>query len=234
MTVERPILGVLGGTGKEGGGLVYRWVKAGYTVYIGSRTPEKARRAAAEIRERLHAPEAPVFGVANLEAAQKADVVVLAVPYAAHRSTLEAVREAVQGKILIDVTVPLRPPKVTKVWLPPAGSAALEAQEILGDDVAVVDAFQNIAHALLWSDEPLNADVLVAGKGKRNRQVVIGLVEAIGLHAWDAGPIENTPVVEGLTSVLIYVNKAYGMKHAGIRIAEGARRGEAGGGKVQS
>lgn len=231
MSVERPILGVLGGTGKEGGGLVYRWAKAGYTVYIGSRSPEKARRAAAEIRERLHAPDAPVFGVSNLEAARQADVVVLSVPYAAHRSTLEAVREAVQGKILVDVTVPLRPPKVTKVWLPPAGSAALEAQEILGDGVAVVDAFQNIAHALLWSDEPLNADVLVAGKGKRNRRVVIELVEAIGLRAWDAGPIENTPVIEGLTSVLIYINKTYGMKHAGIRIAneaggDGGRGGE--------
>ena len=212
------VLAVIGGTGKEGRGLAYRWVKAGHTVYIGSRTPEKAVRMAETIRARLNAPEAPVFGVGNREAAQRAEVVVLAVPYGAHRATLEAIRSAVQGKILVDVTVPLNPPKVTKAWFPPAGSAALEAQEILGPDVAVVDAFQNIAHAVLWEDAPVQAEVLVAGKGKANRQQVMALVEDAGMRAWDAGPLENTPVVEGLTSVLIYMNKALGTTHLGIRI----------------
>ena len=221
MTSARPVLAVLGGTGKEGRGLVYRWGKAGYTVYIGSRTPSKAAGMAETIRARLGNPEAPIFGLGNREAAQKAEIVVLSVPYSAHRATLEAVREAVQGKILVDVTVPLNPPKVTKVWLPPAGSAALEAQEILGPDVAVVDAFQNIAHALLWEDGPIDADVLVAGKGKANRRKVMALVEDAGMRAWDAGPIENTPVVEGLTSVLIYMNKAYGVAHMGVRITSG-------------
>jgi len=215
------VLAVIGGTGKEGRGLAYRWAKAGHTVYIGSRTPAKAARMAETIRARLGNPQAPVWGVGNREAAQRAEVVVLAVPYSAHRATLEAIREVVQGKVVVDVAVPMKPPKVTKAWFPPAGSAALEAQEILGPDVAVVDAFQNIAHAVLWEDAPIEAEVLVAGKGKANRRRVMALVEDAGLRAWDAGPLENTPVVEGLTSVLIYMNKALGTRHVGIRIVGG-------------
>ncbi len=218
MSSERPSLAVIGGTGKEGRGLVYRWARAGYVVLIGSRTPAKAQRLAAQIRDRLQRPDAPVLGLSNVEAAQRADIVVLSVPYQAHRATLEAIREAVQGKIVVDVAVPLNPPQVTKAWRPPAGSAALEAQAILGPHVAVVDAFQNIAHTLLWEDGPIACDVLVAGKGKANRQRVMALVEDAGLRAWDAGPIENTAVIEGLTSVLIYMNKAYGSTHLGLRI----------------
>lgn len=216
-TAAKPTLAILGGTGKEGKGLAYRWARAGYTVYIGSRTPEKAERAADEIRARLGNPQAPVFGLGNLEAAERAEIVVLTVPYSAHQATLEAVRPALKGKILVDVTVPLRPP-VTKAQMPPAGSAALEAQALLGDEVAVVDAFQNIAHELLWEDGPIECDVLVAGKGKANRQRVVELVRDAGLRAWDAGPIENTAVIEGLTSILIYLNKTYGSTHAGLRI----------------
>ncbi|HEY57970.1 MAG TPA: NADPH-dependent F420 reductase [Anaerolineae bacterium] len=215
---DKPSLAVLGGTGKQGKGLAYRWAKAGYTVYIGSRTPEKARQAAAEVRQRLGDPAAPVMGLGNAEAAARAEIVVLTVPYSAHRSTLEAVREALAGKILVDVTVPLKPPKVTRAQMPPAGSAAQEAQALLGESVAVVDAFQNIAHELLWEDGPIDCDVLVTGKGKANRQRVVQLVRDAGLRAWDAGPIENSAVVEGLTSVLIYLNKTYGSTHAGIRI----------------
>jgi NADPH-dependent F420 reductase len=211
-------LAVIGGTGREGRGLAYRWARAGHTVYIGSRTPEKAAHMAETIRTRLNRPDAPVIGLGNREAAQRAEVVVLTVPYRAHRATLEALRTAVQGKILIDVTVPLKPPKVTKAWFPPAGSAALEAQEILGPETAVVDAFQNIAFAVLWEDAPVEAEVLVAGKGKANRQRVMALVEDAGLRAWDAGPLENTPVVEGLTSVLLYMNQALGARRVGLRI----------------
>ncbi len=215
------VLAVIGGTGREGRGLAYRWAKAGHTVYIGSRTPEKAERMAETIRSRLRAPDAPVFGVGHQEAARRAEVVVLAVPYRAHRATLEALRAAVQGKIVVDVTVPLKPPKVTQAWFPPAGSAALEAQEILGPDVAVVDAFQNIAYTVLWEDGPIAAEVLVAGKGKANRRKVMALVEDAGLRAWDAGPLANTPVVEGLTSVLIYLNRSLGARHVGLRIVGG-------------
>ncbi len=215
---EKQKIAILGGTGKQGKGLAYRWARAGYRVLIGSRTPPKAEAAAAEINARLNNDAPRVEGMSNLEAAQRAEIVVLTVPYSAHRPTLEAVKEAVQGKLLVDVTVPLVPPKVTKAQMPPAGSAAQEAQEILGPDVAVVDAFQNISHELLWEGGEIDCDVLVTGKGKKNRQVVLQLVRDAGLRGWDAGPIENAAVIEGLTSVLIYLNKTYGSTHAGIRV----------------
>jgi NADPH-dependent F420 reductase len=220
MEEKAPLLltiAVLGGTGKEGKGLAYRWAKAGYKVIVGSRLPEKAVTAASEIIEQLEGSSS-VVGASNLEAAQQADIVVLTVPYAAHRDTLESVKQALKGKLLIDVTVPLVPPKVTKVQMPPAGSAAQEAKQILGDDVQVVAAFQNISHEHLMTDAEVECDVLVTGSSKEARAEAIKLVEAAGLTGWDAGPIENSVVVEGLTSVLININKQYGSTHAGIKI----------------
>lgn len=210
-------LAVLGGTGKEGKGLAYRWAAAGYRVVIGSRTPDKAQAAAQELTDMLGGA-ALIEGMSNLEAAQQADIVALTVPYAAHRTTLENVKSALQGKILVDVTVPLVPPKVTKVQMPPAGSAAQEAREVLGAGVEVVAAFQNISHEHLLHDEPVECDVLVTGTSKEARAEVLKLVEAAGLTGWDAGPLENSVVVEGLTSVLININKQYGGTHAGIKI----------------
>jgi hypothetical protein len=209
-------IAILGGTGKEGKGLAYRWARAGYKVVIGSRTPEKAEAAAVELTELLG--DASVEGLDNLAAAQKADLVVLTVPYAAHKDTLLAVKDALQGKILVDVTVPLVPPKVTKVQMPAAGSAAQEAVELLGEGVQVVDAFQNISHEHLMVEGDVPCDVLVTGTSKAAREEVLKLVKAAGLTGWDAGPIENSVVVEGLTSILIYMNKQYGSTHAGIKI----------------
>ena len=208
---------VLGGTGKEGKGLAYRWAKAGYKVLIGSRTPEKAVSAAAEIIERMDGTGS-VVGMSNPEAAKGAHIVVLTVPYTAHRDTLESVKDEIKGKLFIDVTVPLVPPKVTKVQMPPAGSAAQEAKEILGEEVEVASAFQNISHEHLLGNEGVECDVLVTGTSKNARQETLKLVEAAGLTGWDAGPIENSVVVEGLTSVLININKHYGSTHAGIKI----------------
>jgi NADPH-dependent F420 reductase len=208
---------VLGGTGKEGKGLAYRWAKAGYQVLIGSRTPEKAILAAAEIIELLDGAGS-VVGMSNPEAARQANIVVLTVPYSAHRETLESVKEDLQGKVFIDVTVPLVPPKVTKVQMPPAGSAAQEAKQILGEGVEVAAAFQNISHEHLLGNGDVACDVLVTGSSKNARQETLKLVEAAGLVGWDAGPIENSMVVEGLTSVLININKQYGSTHAGIKI----------------
>ena len=210
-------LAVLGGTGKEGKGLAFRWARAGYSVIIGSRTAEKAQATATELSKLLD-EEAVVIGMDNLSAAQKADLVVLTVPYAAHRETLEAIKPALQGKILVDVTVPLVPPKVSRVHMPPAGSAAQEAREILGEGVEVVDAFQNISFELLMGGEKIACDVLVTGTTKEARADVLKLVDAAGLTGWDAGPLENSVVVEGLTSLLIYINRQYGSIHAGIRI----------------
>lgn len=210
-------IAVLGGTGKEGKGLAFRWAKAGYKVIIGSRGIEKAQAAAAELTALLENGIA-IEGFDNLTAAQKASIAVLTVPYAAHKNTLETVKEALLGKILVDVTVPLVPPKVTKVQMPLAGSAAQEAREILGEGVEVVDAFQSISYEHLMAGEDVPCDVLVTGSSKEARLQVIKLVEAAGLVGWDAGPIENSVVVEGLTSLLIYMNKQYGSTHAGIKI----------------
>ena len=210
-------IAVLGGTGKEGKGLAYRWAKAGYHVLIGSRSEEKAAAAAKEVTEML-GDGVSVVGMSNPMAAKEANIVVLTVPYAAHRDTLESVKDALHGKILVDVTVPLVPPKVATVQMPAAGSAAQEAKQIVGDGVEVCAAFQNISHEHLLGGEGVECDVLVTGTSKDARANVITLVEAAGLRGWDAGPIENSAVVEGLTSVLIGINKKYGSTHAGIKI----------------
>jgi hypothetical protein len=211
-------LGIVGGTGKEGKGLAYRWLKAGHRVIIGSRKYEKAQAAIEELSAFMGYTPEGLSGMENQAAVTACDIAVITVPYAGHRSTLEALREVLQGKIVIDVVVPLVPPKVTKVQMPEAGSAAQEAQEILGDGCQVVDAFQNISHERLMGEGDTDCDVLVCGKSKAARDVVIGLVEDTGLKGWDAGPIENAVVVEGLTSVLIGINKQYKVPATGIRI----------------
>jgi NADPH-dependent F420 reductase len=210
-------IAILGGTGKEGKGLAYRWAKAGYKILIGSRTPEKAETVAKELLVLLEG-EADVAGMSNVDAAQQANILVLTVPYSAHKETLEAVKDCAAGKMLIDVTVPLIPPRVSTVQMPPAGSAAQEAREILGEGAEVCAAFQNISHEHLLDNEDVECDVLVTGTSRDARVETLKLVEAAGLNGWDAGPIENSVVVEGLTSVLIGINKKYGSTHAGIRI----------------
>jgi hypothetical protein len=184
---------------------------------IGSRSSEKAIEASSEIVQLLDGASS-VVGMTNLEAVRNANVVVLTVPYSAHRETLEALKDDLIGKILIDVTVPLMPPTVTKVKMPPAGSAAQEAKQILGEKAEIAAAFHNISHEYLLQDKEVQCDVLVTGTSKETRNDALKLVSAAGLTGWDAGPIENSVVVEGLTSVLININKRYGSSHAGIKI----------------
>ncbi len=211
------IIAIIGGTGKEGKGLAYRWAKAGHRVIIGSRTLEKAQTAVLELRELL--PEnALLEAMVNPEAVRACEVAVMTVPYAAHRDTLEFLKDELQGKILIDVTVPLNPPKVTRVKMPPEGSAAQQAQTILGEGTRVVAAFQNISYENLMKNEDPACDVLVCGTGKEARQVVLELVTDAGLVGWDAGVIENSVVVEGLTSILIGLNIQHKVHSAGIKI----------------
>jgi len=209
-------LGLIGGTGKEGKGLAYRWARAGYNVIIGSRTKEKAEAAAVELNERLGGE--PVRGMLNPDAAWACDIAILTVPYEAHTATLESVRETLAGKVLVDVTVPVRPPKVSVVHVPAQGSAAQEAQALLGDQVRVVSAFQNVSHEHLVEDHPIACDVLVSGDDAEAKKQVLLLVEAAGMVGWDAGPLPNAVVAEGMTSVLIGINRRYKMKGAGIRI----------------
>jgi NADPH-dependent F420 reductase len=217
--INSPLLlaiAVLGGTGKEGKGLAYRWAKAGYHVHIGSRSPEKAEVTAKELLGLLEG-EAYIEGMSNMEAVQKANIIAVAVPYAAHRETLESVRDVMQGKLLIDVTVPLVPPNVATVQMPAAGSAAQEAREILGNGVQVTAAFQNISHEHLLSDDAVDCDVLVTGTTKEARAETLKLVEAAGFTGWDAGALENSVVIEGMTSVLISIGyQDYGRKTLAI------------------
>lgn len=212
MTSAPKTIAILGGTGDLGTGLARRWAKAGHKVVIGSRTAEKAEAAAADLKE---------FGVRGLEnkaAAEAAEIVAITVPYANQVATLEAVKDALAGKILIDATVPLMPPKVGTVQLPEGGSAAVAAQKMLGDGVTVVSAFQNVAAAKLQSDVDLECDVLVAGDKVAARQVVIDLVEDAGMRGWHVGPLANSAAAEALTSLIIQINRRYGIDGAGIRI----------------
>ncbi len=210
-------IAVLGGTGHEGSGLAYRWAHSGYEVIIGSRSLEKAQNAAAELNALLG--RNAVRGMLNADAAAAADIVVLTVPYAAHRATLESVREQVQGKILVDVTVPLQPPNVTVVTLPPGRSAAEEAQALLGPNVRVVSAFQNVSATHLKDlGHPVDCDVLISGDDAEAKAQVIALARAAGMRGIDAGPLANAIVAESLTPVLVGINKRYKVKGAGIRI----------------
>jgi 8-hydroxy-5-deazaflavin:NADPH oxidoreductase len=211
-------IAVLGGTGKEGSGLVLRWAQSGYRVLIGSRDAGRAEAKADELNAILG--DTVIQGVDNVDAAAAADIVVLSVPYAAHETILDSVKDNVQGKILVDVTVPLAPPKVRTVHIPDGIAASLEAQALLGEDVRVVAAFQNVGAAHLKDlQQGVNCDVLICGDDEEAKQEVARLVEAIqGMRAVDAGPLANAVAVESLTPVLLYINKRYKVAGAGIRI----------------
>ena len=210
-------IGVLGGTGQQGGGLAFRWARKGHEIIIGSRSAEKAVLAAQVLNQRLAGGR--VRGASNREAAQAASVVVLAVPYAAHAATAEELRGLLAGKILVDVTVPLVAPKFDRVQLPAAGSAAVALQRKLGDGVKVVSAFQNVAAAHLMDiSHAIECDVLVCGDDAAAREIVIGLARDAGLKAWHAGALANSAAAEALASVLIAINKRYKIRGSGIRI----------------
>ena len=215
--IHKETIAVLGGTGREGKGLAYRFAQAGYKVLIGSRDSEKALITETELLNLLHG-QAQIEGMKNIQAAAQADVVFLAVPYSAHQGILKEITDAVSGKLLVDVTVPLIPPEITKVLVPPSGSAAQEAREILGDNVDITTAFQTISFKNLMSDHSIECDVLITGTRIEARTRTLALVKAIHFVGWDAGPIENSVVVEGLAPVLRYINKNYGVKNAGIKI----------------
>jgi NADPH-dependent F420 reductase len=216
MPIEKTIA-VLGGTGKEGSGLALRWAHAGHRVIIGSRSLERAGETAASINARTGKQNAQ--GAHNLAAAQAGEIVVLTVPYAAQLAALQEVKAVVAGKILIDVTVPLVPPQVSRVQLPDGDSAVVKAQALLGETVRVVSAFQNVSAELLAEiGKPVDCDVLVCGDDREARSQVIALATDAGMRAFHAGPLANSVVAEALTSVLITINRQYKVKHSGITI----------------
>ena len=216
MTLADETIAILGGTGDLGTGLAIRWSKAGYKIVIGSRTLAKAQAAVADL-EKI-SPTTPASAMENADAASAGDIVVLTVPAEHQISTLDTVKSGLSGKILIDVTVPLVPPKVGTVQLPLEGSAGKRAQDFLGDDVQVVTAFQNVAAHLLKEEIGIECDVLVAGNKRSARDKVIQLAEEAGMTGWHAGPIENSAAAEALTSVLIQINRRHDIAHSGLQI----------------
>lgn len=208
-------IAILGGTGKEGSGLALRWARAGYFVIIGSRSAERAAQTADEINTQLGMDNTQ--GMDNEAACKAADIVILTVPPEAQLDTLASVKSLIAGKILVDATarVDAKDPK------PPTGrSAAREAQDLLGTDVRVVAAFQNVpAHALKKLDVELASDVMVCGDDAEARTQVVKLAEAAGMQAYEAGGLDNGIVVEGLTALIIAMNKRYKSKVGGIRVS---------------
>lgn len=212
----KPSVALIGGTGDLGTGLAMRWTAAGYPILVGSRVAANAELAASRLKAPAGSP-AP-RGLTNADAAAQADIVVLTVPFASHDAILDEIRAFVAGKLVIDATVPLMPPKVARVQLPPEGSAAMAAQKRLGDGVRVVSAFHNVAALKLQKGEPIDCDVLVFGDSPADRAIAIRLAEDAGLRALHAGPLANAAAAEALTSVLIGMNRTYKSDGAGIRI----------------
>lgn len=204
-------IAIIGGTGQLGGALAWRLARAGNKVIIGSRTAESAAAKAAELGHGL-------TGMANADAAAAGDIVFVTVPFAAQAATLADIAPHVAGKIVVDTTVPLVPPKVMRVQLPPEGSAAARAAGILGDGVRLVAGFHNVAAHKLAQDVEVDCDILVFGDDKAARAEVVALADAIGLRGVHAGALVNAAAAEAMTSLLIFINKNYQVDGAGIRI----------------
>ena len=215
MSDEIRRIGILGGTGALGSALTKKWAIAGYEILIGSRDPVKAQKIATQVNAELNVSN--IQGLDSKTAARESDISVLTVPYSSHADTLNLVKEDLKGKILIDTTVPLQK-MVTKVQLPAIGSAAMEAQKILGTEVEIVAALQNIGSHLVDSKDTIKAEVLVTGNNKGSAETVMSLLSCLGLKCWYAGGLENSAAAEALTSVLIVINKNHKLKSSGIKI----------------
>lgn len=216
---DRPTIAVIGGTGALGTGLARRWALAGYPVVIGSRSAESAAKAAEALKDLLRQKgvQGAVCGAENVEAAKLAEIVVLTIPFSQHADALAALRDVVQGKLVLDTTAPLVPPRVGTVQLPASGSAAVSTQAALGEGVSVVSAFQTVAADKLQALEPMDGDVLVCGNKRDGCDRVIELVQATGLRGLYAGPLANSAAAEALTSVLITINRQFKCQ-AGIKL----------------
>jgi NADPH-dependent F420 reductase len=211
---RKPVLGMIGGTGALGTGLAHRWLKAGYSIVIGSRNPEKARDAAAS----LEGLGGTARGGGYAEAAAAADFIVLTVPFADQAAVIAAIRPALRGQLVLDTTVPLTPQSVALVQLPEIGSAAAAAQWHLGTAARVVSAFHNVPAGRLRGPNGIDCDVLVFGDEAADREAAIALVSAAGMRGVHGGPLANSAAAEAITSVLLSINKHYNIGNAGLRI----------------
>lgn len=209
-------IAILGGTGKEGAGLGLRWLKTGHAVIIGSRDAERARAKARELGVQARGE---VSGMTNPEAARAGELVVLALPYAGLATTLPAVKEACQGKVVVSTVVPLTFGAARLFTPPPIGSAAEEAQQFLGPAARVVAAFHHIAaHELASPEHPIDSDLLLCGDDAAAKQRVADLGASMGLRVLDAGPLSNAGPLEGITALLATLNRRYKLKNSGIKI----------------
>lgn len=208
-------IALIGGTGALGAAIARRLAKAGESVILGSRDPAKAAAAASALQAETGRP---VQGLGNAEAAAAASIIIVTVPFASQETTLNEIAAGCRGKIVVDTTVPLMPPKVMRVQLPLEGSAAVRAQKLLGEGVTVVSAFHNVAAHKLATDAPVECDVLVFGDERAAREQVLRLVAQCGLRGLHGGALVNSAAAEALTSVLIFLNKTYAVDGAGVRI----------------
>ena len=217
MSNPNPAIAIIGGTGREGSAIAARFARAGVHTIIGSRDAAKAKQFATMVN--LECKINSVEGFTNCEAAEKADVVLLAVPYDAIKRSLEEIKPVLKGKVVINIASSLDCEKKSRARINPAGSIAMEIQNFVGPEVKVVDAFQNICPTdLLDYSGKISTDVLVAGADRETRDTIINLIRKTGILAYDAGTIHNAVVVETLTAVLIAMNIRYKIVGAGIHI----------------
>jgi len=204
-------IAIVGGAGSLGAALASRLARAGHIVIIGSRVEANGVAAAMKVGHGAR-------GASNAAAAAEAEIIIVTVPFSAQEATLREIAPHVDGKIVVETTVPLAPPRITRVQLPAEGSAAVRAQSFLGPETRVVSAFHNVAAHKLATSEAVDCDVLVFGDDKQARAVVLSLVEDTGLRGLHGGPLANSAAAEALTSLLIFINKTYNADGAGIRV----------------
>ena len=212
---------VIGGTGPQGKGLAYRWARHGHRVVLGSRSPERAQEAAAEITAR--APDASVSGSANTDAAAGADVVVLAVPYDGHDDLVASLADQLDGKVVISCVNPLGFDKQGPYGLDVPGGSAAETAAALVPSALLVGAFHHVSAVTLWGEEEYldHEDVLVCGDDADAKAVAIELARAVtSRDGVDAGRLRIARQLEPWTAVLISINKRYktrsGTKISGV------------------
>ena len=213
-------IAIIGGTGPQGQGLALRFARAGQRVALGSRLGARATEIVAELNAKLGT--ALIEGFDNAGAVAAADeMVILAVPFSAHNATLEALKGGLEGKILVDIVVPLSPNDPKIVEMPPEGSATEAAQALLGPDIPVVGALHNVsAKTLNDLDHAINCDILVCGNKLEPRKKVMALIEQLGVQTYNAGGASAARCIEAITPILIRLNisKAVPFSHAGLKI----------------